>query len=58
MPIAEVGLEGLGLREHTPMTHFPAPNPLHLCWARRPLETLGIRIQTDPRVRQHLAEST
>ena len=35
MPIAEIGLESL--RERTPMTPFPAPNRLHVWWARRPL---------------------
>jgi putative DNA methylase len=35
MPIAKIGLESL--REHTPMTPFPAPNRLHVWWARRPL---------------------
>lgn len=37
LPIAEIGLEGL--RERTPMTPFPAPNRLHVWWARRPLVT-------------------
>ena len=35
LPIAELGIEGL--RERTPMTPFPAPNRLHVWWARRPL---------------------
>lgn len=35
LPIAEIGIEGL--RERTPMTPFPAPNRLHVWWARRPL---------------------
>ena len=35
MPIAEIGIEGT--RERTPMTPFPAPNRLHVWWARRPL---------------------
>lgn len=35
MPITEIGLESL--RERTPMTPFPAPNRLHVWWARRPL---------------------
>ena len=35
LPIAEVGIESL--RERTPMTPFPAPNRLHVWWARRPL---------------------
>ena len=35
LPIAEIGLESL--RERTPMTPFPAPNRLHVWWARRPL---------------------
>ena len=35
LPIAEIGLEGLC--ERTPMTPFPAPNRLHVWWARRPL---------------------
>src|SRR5262249_40609105 len=35
MPIAEIGIEAL--RERTPMTPFPAPNRLHVWWARRPL---------------------
>ena len=34
-PIAEIGIEGV--RERTPMTPFPAPNRLHVWWARRPL---------------------
>ncbi len=35
LPIKELGLESL--RERTPMTPFPAPNRLHVWWARRPL---------------------
>ncbi|HEY1257144.1 MAG TPA: DUF1156 domain-containing protein, partial [Terracidiphilus sp.] len=35
MPITELGIESL--RERTPMTPFPAPNRLHVWWARRPL---------------------
>jgi putative DNA methylase len=35
LPIAEIGIEGL--RERTPMTPFPAPNRLHVWFARRPL---------------------
>jgi adenine-specific DNA methylase len=35
LPIAEIGIEAL--RERTPMTPFPAPNRLHVWWARRPL---------------------
>ena len=35
LPIAELGIESL--RERTPMTPFPAPNRLHIWWARRPL---------------------
>lgn len=35
LPIAEIGAEGV--RERTPMTPFPAPNRLHVWWARRPL---------------------
>ena len=35
LPIAQIGIEGL--RERTPMTPFPAPNRLHVWWARRPL---------------------
>src|SRR5713226_9602492 len=35
LPITEVGIESL--RERTPMTPFPAPNRLHVWWARRPL---------------------
>lgn len=35
MPITEIGIESL--RERTPMTPFPAPNRLHVWWARRPL---------------------
>ena len=35
LPIAEIGIEGL--RERTPMTRFPAPNRLHVWFARRPL---------------------
>jgi adenine-specific DNA methylase len=35
LPIAEIGVEGV--RERTPMTPFPAPNRLHVWWARRPL---------------------
>lgn len=35
MPIAELGIECI--RERTPMTPFPAPNRLHVWWARRPL---------------------
>ena len=35
LPISELGIEGT--RERTPMTPFPAPNRLHVWWARRPL---------------------
>jgi putative DNA methylase len=35
LPIAELGEESM--RERTPMTPFPAPNRLHVWWARRPL---------------------
>ena len=35
LPIAELGEESV--RERTPMTPFPAPNRLHVWWARRPL---------------------
>ncbi|MBS3962567.1 MAG: DUF1156 domain-containing protein [Sandarakinorhabdus sp.] len=35
LPIAEIGIESK--RERTPMTPFPAPNRLHVWWARRPL---------------------
>ena len=35
LPIAELGIESV--RERTPMTPFPAPNRLHIWWARRPL---------------------
>lgn len=35
LPIHELGIESL--RERTPMTPFPAPNRLHVWWARRPL---------------------
>lgn len=35
LPIMEIGIESL--RERTPMTPFPAPNRLHVWWARRPL---------------------
>ena len=34
-PITELGIESV--RERTPMTPFPAPNRLHVWWARRPL---------------------
>lgn len=35
LPIAQLGIESL--RERTPMTPYPAPNRLHVWWARRPL---------------------
>ena len=35
LPITELGIESV--RERTPMTPFPAPNRLHVWWARRPL---------------------
>src|SRR5438128_3144026 len=35
LPIAQIGIESV--RERTPMTPFPAPNRLHVWWARRPL---------------------
>ena len=35
LPIGELGIEST--RERTPMTPFPAPNRLHVWWARRPL---------------------
>jgi hypothetical protein len=33
LPISELGIESV--RERTPMTPFPAPNRLHVWWARR-----------------------
>ena len=35
LPITELGIESI--RERTPLTPFPAPNRLHVWWARRPL---------------------
>lgn len=35
LPISALGVEST--RERTPMTPFPAPNRLHVWWARRPL---------------------
>jgi len=35
LPITEIGIESV--RERTPMTPYPAPNRLHVWWARRPL---------------------
>ena len=35
LPISKIGIEST--RERTPMTPFPAPNRLHVWWARRPL---------------------
>ena len=35
LPVAELSIEST--RERTPMTPFPAPNRLHVWWARRPL---------------------
>ena len=35
LPIAALGSKST--RERTPMTPFPAPNRLHVWWARRPL---------------------
>ena len=35
LPITALGIEST--RERTPMTPFPAPNRLHVWWARRPL---------------------
>ena len=35
LPIAALGIESV--RERTPMTPFPAPNRLHVWWARAPL---------------------
>ena len=35
LPLAEIGIESL--RGRTPMPPFPAPNRLHVWWARRPL---------------------
>ena len=40
LPIAEIGIESL--RERTPMTPFPAPNRLHVWWARRDALTKGL----------------
>ena len=50
LPIAEIGIEGT--RERTPRTPFPAPNRLHVWWARRPLvasraAVLGTLLPTD-----------
>lgn len=35
LPIAQIGIESI--RERTPMTPFPAPNRMHVWFARRPL---------------------
>src|SRR3954469_23638812 len=35
LPIAEIGIESV--RERTPRTPYPAPNRLHVWFARRPL---------------------
>ena len=35
LPVDALGIESV--RERTPMTPFPAPNRLHVWWARRPL---------------------
>jgi adenine-specific DNA methylase len=35
LPIAAIGIEGV--RERTPMTPYPAPNRMHVWFARRPL---------------------
>src|ERR1700732_4347495 len=35
LPIEVLGIESV--RERTPMTPYPAPNRLHVWWARRPL---------------------
>ena len=35
LPISALGIEST--RERTPMTPFPAPNRLHVWWARQPL---------------------
>jgi len=35
LPIAQIGIEGV--RERTPMTPYPAPNRMHVWFARRPL---------------------
>ena len=39
LPIAQIGIEST--RERTLMTPFPAPNRLHVWWARRPLVLTG-----------------
>ena len=41
LPIAALGIEST--RERTPMTPFPAPNRLHVWWARRPLVQVAQR---------------
>ncbi len=46
LPIAEIGIESL--RERTPMTPFPAPNRLHVWWARRPLVASRAAILASP----------
>ena len=62
LPIAEIGLEGL--RERTPMTPFPAPNRLHVWWARPTLVSLGnsqdqcYQHSERSQALQHLADST
>src|SRR6201993_4063391 len=57
LPIAELGIESL--RERTPMTPFPAPNRLHVWFARRPLVAsraaiLGSLLATDADRRKFL----
>ena len=42
LPIAVIGVEST--RERTPMTPFPAPNRLHVWWARRPLVASRIAV--------------
>ena len=46
LPIAEIGIERT--RERTPMMPFPAPNRLHVWWARCPLVASRAAVLASP----------
>ncbi|PYR20268.1 MAG: hypothetical protein DMF94_12565 [Acidobacteria bacterium] len=48
LPIAQIGIESP--RERTPMTPYPAPNRLHVWWARRPLRPTKLKEHSEATV--------
>ena len=48
LPIAQIGIESL--RERTPMTPYPAPNRLHVWWARPRLRPTKLKEHSEATV--------